>query len=140
MGNEQPLKFAGDGPQMARLGVGVQTHILIVDDSSDDRNMYAHYLAQKGYRVSKAHDGKDGLEKALGLEPDVVLLDLWLPRISGWEVMQRMKADARTTRIPVLVITGHTAMQPRGCAGWLTKPCLLDELGGEVARILEARG
>jgi two-component system cell cycle response regulator DivK len=62
-----------------------QAHIVIVDDLSDDRHMYAHYLTRKGYRGSTAHDGKEGLEKAFWLIPDLILLDLCLPKISGWE-------------------------------------------------------
>jgi two-component system cell cycle response regulator DivK len=108
-------------------------HVLIVDDSADDRTMYAHYLTRKGYRVSKAHDGKDGLEKAFGLLPDLVVLDLWLPKVSGWELMQHLKAHKRTRHIPILVITGHTLVQPLECDGFLTKPCALDQLGAEIA-------
>ena len=115
-----------------------QTHILIVDDSTDDRNMYTHYLTRKGYRVSKAHDGKEGLEKAFWLVPDVILLDLWLPKISGWEVMQHLRAEERTKSIPVLVITGHTLVQPLECDAFLTKPCPLDQLGAEIARRVSA--
>jgi CheY-like chemotaxis protein len=115
-----------------------QTHILIVDDSADDRNMYTHYLTRKGYRVSKAHDGKEGLEKAFWLVPDVILLDLWLPKISGWEVMQHLRAEERTKNIPVLVITGHTLVQPLECDAFLTKPCPLDQLGVEIAHTVKA--
>lgn len=115
----------------------LQTHILIVDDSEDDRNMYAHYLARKGYRVSMARDGREGLENALGLQPDLILLDLWLPKMSGWDVMEHLRADERTKRIPVLAISGHTQTQPRGCHGLLTKPCPLDQLGAEIARLIE---
>lgn len=111
-----------------------QAHILIVDDSADDRNVYSYYLASKGYRVTKAHDGKEALERAFGLLPDLIVLDLWLPKISGWEVMQRLRADGRTKHIPVVVVTGHTLVQPLECDGFLTKPCPLDELGVEIAQ------
>ena len=110
-----------------------QAHILIVDDSVDDRNMYAYYLTQEGYRVSKAHSGEEGLEKAFGVGPDLIVLDLWLPKISGWEVLRRLKSDESTKHIPVLVITGHTAIPPKECDGFLTKPCQLEQLGAEIA-------
>jgi len=119
--------------------MGKQTHILIVDDSVDDRNMYAHYLCMKGFRVSKARDGKESLERALELQPDLILMDLWLPRMSGWEATQRLKVDERTKHIPVLVVTSHSSARPLECDGLLTKPCPLDQLGAEIAGILESR-
>jgi two-component system cell cycle response regulator DivK len=116
-----------------------QTHILIVEDSKDDRDVYAQYLSRKGYRVSIAGDGKEGLEKAFELHPHLILLDLWLPIIGGWEATRRLQADERTKDCPVVVITGHVWHQPRTpqCAGWLTKPCPLDQLDAEIARVLE---
>ena len=116
-----------------------QTHILIVDDSEDDRDLYALNLTRKGYRVTKAHDGEDGLEKALALEPDLVVLDLWLPKISGWGVLLRLKSAERTKHIPVLIVTGDDSVQPLECEGLLTKPCPPDELGAEIARTVDAR-
>src|SRR5271169_6196975 len=115
-----------------------QKHILVVEDSEDDRILYAHYLSRQGYRVTKASDGREGLTKALDLQPHLVMLDLWLPIISGWDLMQRLKADERTQNIPILVVTGHTAVRPRECRGLLLKPCRLDHLAAEIARILES--
>jgi len=97
--------------------------------------MYALYLTQKGYRASKAHSGEEGLEKAFGIGPDLVVLDLWLPKISGWEVLRRLKSDERTKHIPLLVITGHTAIPPKECDGFLAKPC---PLGAEIAHRVSA--
>jgi CheY-like chemotaxis protein len=113
-----------------------RTHILIVDDSDDDREMFAHFLSRQGYRASKARDGRDGLHKAIELQPQLILLDLWLPIISGWDVMQHLKTDERTLHIPVLVITAHSSIQPWDCDGFLLKPCPLDQLAGEIARVL----
>ncbi len=116
-----------------------QTHILIVDDSDDDRELYALYLTQKGYRVSMAHDGEEGLEKALELEPDLIVLDLWLPKLSGWGVMLRLKSAERTKHIPVLIVTSDDSVQPQECEGLLTKPCPPEELGAEIARRVRGR-
>lgn len=113
-----------------------QAHILIVEDSPDDQDMYAQHLSMKGYQVSTASDGKEGLDKAFKLQPHLILLDLWLPRISGWEAMQRLKADERTKHIPVLVVTGHCSVRTPGSDGRLTKPCPLDQLEAEIARIV----
>ena len=115
-----------------------QKHILIVDDSEDVRRMYSIYLTQQGYRVSKAHSGEEGLEKAFGIGPDLVVLDLWLPKLSGWEVLRRLKSNERTKHIPVLVITAHYRSPPKGCDGFLTKPCTLDQLGVEIAERVNA--
>ena len=128
-----PFKCELDGGLENQMDVR-QTHILIVDDSEDDRDLYALYLTQKGYRVSKAHDGEEGLEKALALEPDLVVLDLWLPKISGWGVLLRLKSAERTKHIPVLIVTSDDSVQPQECEGLLTKPCPPDELFAEIAR------
>jgi two-component system cell cycle response regulator DivK len=113
-----------------------QAHILLVDDVGDLREMFAHFLTGKGCRVSMARDGKEGLEKTFGLLPDLVLLDQWPPEISGWEVLHRLKSDARTKKIPVLVLTGYTMAPPRECDGFLMKPIDLEELGEEITHRL----
>jgi two-component system cell cycle response regulator DivK len=117
-----------------------QAHILIVDDSEDSRNMFAYYLARKGYRVSQAQDGEDGLEKAFGLLPDLIVLDLWLPKKSGFEVVQRLKAEEITKRIPVLVVTAHSSARALECEGVLTKPFALEQFGAKIAKILRNSG
>ena len=104
-----------------------QKQILIVDDSADDRNLFVHYLSQKGYAVSTARDGKGGLEKAVELQPDLVLLDLWLPLVSGWAILKRLKSDPGTQDIPILVVTGHSLVRPLQSAGLLTKPVRLED-------------
>ena len=116
-----------------------QAHILVVDDSEDLREMFAYYLTRKGFRTSMARDGTEGLEKAFGLMPDMVLLDLWLPEISGWEVLHRLKSDARTKHIPVLILTGYTMAPPLECDGFLTKPFQLADLDAEITHRLDAQ-
>lgn len=117
----------------------VQQHVLVVDDSDDDRAMVAQYLTMKGYQVSKARDGRDGLKKALELQPDLILIDLWLPLVSGWEALQRLRADEKTKDIPVVVVTGHSFVRPLDCEGLLLKPLRLNDLGALIARILKSR-
>jgi CheY-like chemotaxis protein len=118
-----------------------QIHILIIEDSADERDMYAMHLSLKGYRVSKASDGKEGVEKAFELHPHLILIDLWLPTIGGWEATRRLKADDRTKDCPVVVITGHAVIRPGTleCDEWLTKPCPLDQLDAAIAKVLHAR-
>jgi|ERR1017187_5066127 two-component system cell cycle response regulator DivK len=115
-----------------------QAYILVVDDGEDLREMFAYYLARKGFRVSMARDGREGLEKAFGLMPDLVLLDLWLPEISGLEVLHKLKSNASTTHNPVVVLTGYTMAPPRVCDGFLTKPFQLAELDAEITHRLDA--
>jgi len=114
---------------------------LFVEDSEDDRQMYGQFLSRQGFRVSTAADGKEGLEKAFQLLPDVVLLDLWLPEIGGWEATRRLKSDERTSQIPVVIITGYSYVHADvvGCDGFLVKPCLLPDLQAEINRVLKAR-
>jgi len=118
-----------------------QTSILIIEDSKDDREMYAQFLSMKGYASSAAANGKEGLDKALELSPDVILMDLRLPGIDGWELVQRLKADERTRHCAVVIVTGLTWLQPKAleCDAWLTKPCRLERLEEELTRILENR-
>jgi two-component system cell cycle response regulator DivK len=113
-------------------------HILIVDDAEGSRTVYAHFLTEKGYRVSKAHTVEEALEMALGVGPDLVVLHLWLPKINGWELTRRLKSNERTRHIPVLVLAGQTLALPRECDGFLRKPFQLDELGEEIANQVRA--
>lgn len=113
--------------------------ILIVEDSKDTRDVYEAWLSMKGFSVITAGDGQEGLDKALQLQPDLVIMDLSLPVISGWEATRRLKADARTRHIPVLILTGHelfSATEELGSEGFLIKPCLPDTIVAEIRRIL----
>ena len=114
-------------------------HILIVDDFKDNREMYEYFLSEKGYRVTSASDGQEALDKAFELQPDLVLMDLSLPGVSGWEATRRMKADEGTKHIPILILSGHdsTGLKAEvGCDGFLVKPCLPDTLIAEISRVL----
>src|ERR1035437_4793577 len=95
----------------AILGPSVRALRALVKGITACSDGQPNYLALES-RITIAFDG---LEKALELRPDLILLDLWLPRISIWDVMQHLKADERTKHIPVLVITGHALVQPREC-------------------------
>ncbi len=116
--------------------------VLIVDDYQDAREMYAEYLEYSGYRVAEARNGLEAVEKAFALHPDVILMDLSLPVMDGWEATRRLKADARTRSIPVVALTGHALdghsreAQDAGGDAYVTKPCLPDALVLEVQRVL----
>ena len=118
--------------------------ILIVDDFADNRAMYAEYLTYSGFRVEEAANGKEAVEKTLRLLPDLVVMDLALPVMDGWEATKVLKADPRTAGIPVVALTGHALdrhskkAKDAGCDDFLAKPCLPDTLV-ERARELMAK-
>src|SRR6185369_4043503 len=117
--------------------------VLVVDDYEDAREMYAEYLQYSGFRVAEARTGVEAMEKAFELVPDLILMDLSLPVMDGWEATRRLKADARTKAIPVVALTGHAlaghseGARKAGCDAFVTKPCLPDALVLEVRRVLE---
>ncbi|MET0403019.1 MAG: response regulator [Cystobacter sp.] len=117
--------------------------ILIVDDYQDAREMYAEYLEFSGFRVIEARNGLEAVEKAMEFRPAVILMDLSLPIMDGWEATRRLKGDERTKAIPVVALTGHALdghsreAQDAGCDAYVTKPCLPDALLREVRRMLQ---
>ena len=116
--------------------------ILVVDDYQDAREMYAEYLQFSGFRVAEARNGNEALEQAFSLMPDLILMDLSLPGMDGWEATRQLKADERTRNIPVVALTGHAlagaseGAKKAGCDSFVTKPCLPDDLVVEVRRML----
>ena len=116
--------------------------VLVVDDSEDNREVYAQYLRISGFRVEMAEDGVEAVEKASSLRPDVIVMDLAMPRLDGWEAARRIKAAPATSRIPIIALTGNAdseskrRTQEAGCSGYLTKPCLPDVLVSEIRRLL----
>ena len=123
----------------------MQPLVLVVEDYQDAREMYAAYLAFSGYRVAEATNGLEAIEKTLELMPDIILMDLALPRMDGWEATRRLKLDERTRHIPIVALTGHAlaghaeGARQAGCDAFVTKPCLPDALVSEIQRMLAAR-
>jgi CheY-like chemotaxis protein len=119
--------------------------VLVVEDYQDAREMYAAYLQFSGYRVAEATNGIEAIEKTNELLPDIILMDLALPRMDGWEATRRLKANDRTRHIPIVALTGHAlaghaeGARLAGCDSFVTKPCLPDALVAEIQRMLEAR-
>ncbi|MCI0570220.1 MAG: response regulator [Myxococcaceae bacterium] len=116
--------------------------VLVVDDYTDAREMFAEFLQGCGYRVEEAGDGAEALEKAFALRPDVILMDLSLPVLDGWEATRQLKRDPRTAGIPIVALTGHSIPGSQGeaarlgCDGIITKPCMPETLLAEVQRVL----
>jgi len=128
---------AGTPPKRARQLV------LVVEDYQDAREMYAAYLQFSGFDVAEAANGVEAVEKTTELLPDIVLMDLALPRMDGWEATRRLKADPRTRDIPIVALTGHAlaghaeGAREAGCDAFVTKPCLPDALVAEIRRLLD---
>src|SRR5262245_3492463 len=119
--------------------------VLVVEDYQDAREMYAAYLQFSGYRVAEAANGIEALEKTKELMPDIILMDLALPKMDGWEATRRLKADHQTRHIPIVALTGHAlaghaeAARQAGCDAFVTQPCLPDALVAEIQRMLSVR-
>lgn len=108
--------------------------------------MYAEWLTGAGFRVDQAHNGLQALDRALASRPDVVVTDLKIPGIDGFELTRRLKQDQRTSDIPVLAVTGYAAFASdpgralrAGCDAVLPKPCSPDELEGAIRALIDAR-
>jgi CheY-like chemotaxis protein len=118
--------------------------VLVVDDYEDNREMYSSYLEFAGLRVAEAVNGAEALSKTQDLMPDLVVMDLSLPGVDGWQATRAIKQDPRTRHILVLALTGHAlegtheSATEAGCDGFLTKPCLPEDLCQEIQRMLGA--
>lgn len=112
--------------------------VLIVEDMDDNRAIYVALLVHYGYRVLEAIDGVAGVAMARAELPDVILMDIALPKLDGWEATAEIKADPNLRHIPIIVITAHTRPEDRerafevGCSAFLIKPVeprrVLDEV------------
>lgn len=121
-------------------------HILIVDDYPDALDIWELYLQSMGYRVSTARDGMQALAQAERLLPDLIVLDLELPRLSGFEVAARLKSNPETQGIPLIAATGYSHMRQldrardAGFDRIVVKPCDPDTLVDEIERLLDPAG
>lgn len=119
--------------------------ILVVDDYGDARELYARVLSHSGFRVAEAASGPESIEKGFALRPDLILMDVAMPGMDGWEAIRQLKADARTQQSPIVVITGAAysdgarKTKQAGCDAYLVKPCLPETLIEVVRRLLGQR-
>lgn len=114
--------------------------ILVVDDHEDTQAAWVLFLGRQGFSVEVAGDGQQGREMALASRPDVILLDLVLPVLSGVDLARELKARSETKNIPIIAVTGwgrERALQA-GCDGYVPKPCVLDDVLVEIRRLLAA--
>jgi CheY-like chemotaxis protein len=119
--------------------------VLIVDDYPDAREMYGAYLSLAGFDITQASNGVEALQHALDRPPDLILMDLSLPVMDGLEATRRLKADPRTSAIPVVGLSGHgiegisADATAAGCVCFVAKPCLPEDVLAQIRRVLGAR-
>jgi two-component system, cell cycle response regulator DivK len=118
--------------------------ILLVEDNEMNRDMLSRRLTKRGFEVDVAVDGQQALDMAVSTPPDLVLLDMDLPVIDGWQVAARLKADATTAHLPVIALTAHAMAGDRsralevGCDDYETKPIELPKLLAKIEQLLGA--
>lgn len=118
--------------------------ILLVEDNELNRDMLSRRLMRKGYDVLIAEDGAKGLSAATDGKPDLILMDMSLPVVDGWEATRRLKAEPETRAIPVIALTAHAMSSDRekavaaGCDDYDTKPVELERLLAKIERLLRA--
>lgn len=116
--------------------------ILLVEDNEMNRDMLSRRLQRRGYEVIIAVDGQEGIEMAESQKPNLILMDMSLPKIDGWEATRKIKANAATQSIPVLALTAHAMDGERekalaaGCSDYDTKPIELDRLLTKMETLL----
>ena len=116
--------------------------ILLVEDNEMNRDMLSRRLQRKGYQVVLALDGQSGVEMAQTQAPDLVLMDMSLPVLDGWEATRRLKADLATQHIPVIALTAHAMSGDRGkafeagCDDYDTKPVEMPRLLAKIESLL----
>ena len=142
----------GHGYGCARVRPSVLAHsvlpvtdgnaILVVDDDRDAREMLSEYLTWRGYTVCTASDGIEAIEVAIRVRPRVVLMDLMMPRLDGWEATRRLRKDARTRQAHIIVVSARVTdrelegAKNAGADEFLPKPCDLDHLCAIVQTIM----
>ena len=116
--------------------------VLLVEDNEDGREGLSRHLQRQGYEILTAADGQQGLDLARAQAPDLILMDMSLPIIDGWEATRQLKAAAETQRIPIIALTAHAMVGDRekalaaGCDDYDVKPIELERLLGKIEALL----
>jgi CheY-like chemotaxis protein len=120
--------------------------LLLVEDNEMNRDMFSRRLQRRGYEVVEAVDGEEGVNLARSEDPDLVLMDMNLPVVDGWEAARRLKADMETAAIPILALTAHAMSNDRdkaleaGCDDYDTKPIEFSRLLVKIEFLLNRDG
>ena len=124
---------------------GRKPHILVVDDLPENREILVDLLGPEGYVLDTAQNGEEAVEKALASPPDLILMDVSMPRLTGFEACRRLKADERTHLVPIVLVTGLVAREDRiqgiaaGCDDFLTKPVDSEQLMARTRNLLRTK-
>lgn len=116
--------------------------VLLIEDNEDNRIVYSTILQHFGYTVMEALNGEEGIAKAREEQPDLILMDISIPIIDGWEATQVLKRDPQTRNIPIIALTAHALASDRekaievGCDSYLAKPCEPKAVVNEVSRFI----
>jgi two-component system, cell cycle response regulator DivK len=119
--------------------------VLVVDDIDDNRLLYATTIAEAGYEVEQATNGQEALDKIGSIRPAVIIMDLSMPVLDGWETARRIKADPRTEDILIIAVTAHGThyglqeARDAGCEAVLAKPCLPQDLVRVIGALYSTR-
>ena len=122
------------------------TRILLVEDNEMNRDMLSRRLVKRGHDVSIAVDGQQGVDMAAAEKPELILLDMSLPVLDGWEAARRLKDDPETSGIPIIALTAHAMAGDReksleaGCDEYDTKPIDIKRLSGKIDELLASPG
>lgn len=123
--------------------INVRPRILLVEDYDDAREMYRDYLEFAGFQVDTARDGHEALEQARKHAPDLILMDLSLPGLDGWEATRILKNDAATSHLTIVALSAHALAaegdraRAVGCDGFIAKPCLPQDLVDQITEYLK---
>jgi CheY-like chemotaxis protein len=121
----------------------MKTTVLVIDDMEENIDIISAKLKHLGYNIEFALDGESGLKKAQELKPDLILLDIMLPKMDGWQVLEKIRSDERLDKIPCIMMTAYTTIQfqgereqamKKGAADYLKKPFDLNDLAALVAQ------
>jgi CheY-like chemotaxis protein len=132
-------------PESVKQDEEAMTKILLVEDNEMNRDMLSRRLMRKGYEVIMALDGQQAIEMAAGESPDLILMDMSLPVIDGWEATRQVKAAPATRAIPVIALTAHAMAGDRekalqaGCDDYDMKPIDLPRLLDKITSLLERK-
>ena len=127
------------------MSVNAPNTVLLVEDNEDNRIIYSSFLRHAGYEVAEAVTGPEGIERARELVPDIILMDISIPIIDGWEATRILKADPITSAIPIIAVTAHALAADRakaaevGCDGYLAKPATPQAVLAVVRRFLDVK-
>jgi two-component system cell cycle response regulator DivK len=130
---------------MEELKEGLSKKILVVDDNQDSRELVVKVLKNRGYQMIEAVDGEDALEKAAAENPDLILMDISIPKINGYEVTRRLKSQVNFKNTPIIALTAHAMKGDRekaleaGCDGYISKPINIHEIPDQIQSYLQGK-